>query len=456
MDNGKQIKEDLIKIKNQFLKDKTEYSTDIAKVYDLEDEFNKTRKNKNILYWFVFIVFILIILLGAFFVTQFIQNKTRKIKVSIKEFEDVTLKDILSSTRKYENKIIIAKNELDDLRSMLEEEIETVKLDYKKKLDLKTSKKIAAKEKNKIIKKLKKEQNKKIKEIEDKYNILINEKEEEIVELKNKIDDYDKNKLKEAMDISSEEKLNELQLSRIIDYYEDKILKNKEKNAQRIKKIEDHYNELLKINTEKFNPVFDDKNLLSIIKSPIDIDNTSDLTINDTVYLKYLKKLTDLGITSEDEFNNIINKNKDRDIIADYFYKIPYENNIPDMIKHLDYYDRIIINDYRRMLFNLVDGIDKELKIYIDEVENTIDKSSIGGREYIGYIINPGNINNISIKIDVNIDKDDKLNAVIIDKKNKVIGELLLTNQDNIIKSKIIKLDEDKKLQPFDRIYLKK
>ena len=87
MGNKNKVNEDLVKIKNSFLDDKLDLIKETKKkgIYDLEKEFEKTRKNKNYILSISFILVLLFIMAGTVIAIYLIQNNSRKIDIDFKE-----------------------------------------------------------------------------------------------------------------------------------------------------------------------------------------------------------------------------------------------------------------------------------------------------------------------------------------------------------------------------------
>ena len=97
MANDNEVKKDLA-LGSKFLPTEIANIDGGSEVYSLENEFSKTRKNKN---WLVFIIVLVFILLIAAFTsifTYYTSEKDKNIDVSISEFNDLRLKEILNSS----------------------------------------------------------------------------------------------------------------------------------------------------------------------------------------------------------------------------------------------------------------------------------------------------------------------------------------------------------------------
>ena len=131
MANDKQVKKDLALIGSKFLPEEISNIDGRAEVYSLEDEYAKTKKNKNWLVLFIVLIFIGLIAGLTVFVTYYSEKKDSNIEVSISEFDDLRLKEILNSSRLSDNNLQIGKNEILSLMIEMRNRILEVNKDRK-------------------------------------------------------------------------------------------------------------------------------------------------------------------------------------------------------------------------------------------------------------------------------------------------------------------------------------
>jgi hypothetical protein len=470
MDDGRKIKEELLKIKNTFLRKKfDDYDTDYQK-YNLEEEFKATKKNKDVLFKLSFIGFVIFIITVTFLVTTWINERSRKINVSIDDFKDVMLKDLLTSSKRYENQLVLVRDELDDINNQQNNEVAIIKDKAAKQTELVNQRRMKEEDRVKLLKEIKKNEQDKILEIYKKYAKIIKEKEIEIENLKDQINKFDKNKVNQAVNnqdiISSEDTIKDLQIERIVKFYENKEKRIKEQYEQKIKNLKDYYNELVTLTILKYNPSFeDDEEISKILSTPYDPKNDGrSYKISDqTIYNEYINDLKSKGISNEEKLKDILKKAAERNKIMKCLNDIPYKNAVPELLGRLNTYDNYIMNEYRNMFYILL-GLSKKndaplskqdelIKNYIFAVESIIDRSIIPeDKRYAGYVLNPSDKENLIIKFDAGFNPKNNQNAYILSRENKVLSGILFSIDKNTTKAKVVELRA--KIEPFDLVVI--
>ncbi|HOS32595.1 MAG TPA: hypothetical protein PLO95_05270, partial [Spirochaetota bacterium] len=102
MDNDDKIKRKNADI-TVFLEQHLEERVGPPDLYDLQEEFKKNKKNKEIFYKLAMVLFFVITFFITYGITKFIEKNNSKININISDFTDVNLKEILNTARKYEN-----------------------------------------------------------------------------------------------------------------------------------------------------------------------------------------------------------------------------------------------------------------------------------------------------------------------------------------------------------------
>ena len=149
MDNDNEIKDITLKSKKIFLKDELEKYADKPQIYSLEDEFYKTRNNKNYKLYIFIAVFIGLIILSTFLITSYIQN--RKTGFTLKGFEDVKLQELFDTVKKNENKLKMLDENIQNLQLELQKKINKIKDKYLKKQKELINKNISRKRKKLLV-----------------------------------------------------------------------------------------------------------------------------------------------------------------------------------------------------------------------------------------------------------------------------------------------------------------
>ncbi len=113
-----------------FLPDEIHDRDGTGQVYVLEEEFARSRKNRNLrLYAFLF-AFTALLAGGVFLFRLWSEGRERLVEVDISDFEDLRLREVMSSARKRRGNIDVLHIELRMLEVAMLDEMLRVRRDY--------------------------------------------------------------------------------------------------------------------------------------------------------------------------------------------------------------------------------------------------------------------------------------------------------------------------------------
>lgn len=116
MDNDNKIKPLVTQGSSVFLREDPSQLVSKEKLYSLDEEFAKTRKNRSYTFYLLFISFLALIIGGTIFLTAYIQNLNERMDIKITDFEDLNLKDLLDASKKDYGDMIQAKQDVMSLK----------------------------------------------------------------------------------------------------------------------------------------------------------------------------------------------------------------------------------------------------------------------------------------------------------------------------------------------------
>ncbi|HOV15404.1 MAG TPA: hypothetical protein PK771_14045, partial [Spirochaetota bacterium] len=371
MDNDKQIEKNPA---NLFLKEQVFDDKDKVNLYNLEDEFEKTKKNKHLFVRFIIFGFIVSLIFFAFIFSRLIENRNKKNKVSITAFEDVNLKDLLDNAKKNENRLSKSKNELQDLKNQLFQKTNDISSEASKMIEIISTESITDEEKKSKIAIVRRNERYKISNANIEYQEKIDLKNKEIKELQKIVDEYDQRQVEFAKKneevINNQQKLFDIEKNKMISDYESKIKTLNNKLYNEITKLKSHYNNMianLKANHAKeidelilkFNPILTDDQFQLAIQS----DSSSDLVDVFELY-KYDAVLNFENITTKKEFDRLRDYVYKRDTIMEKLLQVPYVNSIPVALYKSEFYNKRTVQIYESIWKKLLENVkDKNIEI---------------------------------------------------------------------------------------------
>lgn len=437
MANDNEVKKDLVHLGSKFLPAEIANIDGGTEVYSLEDEFSKTRKNKN---WLVFIIVFIFILLIAVFVsifTYYTNEKDKNIDISISEFNDLRLKEILNSSRLAENNIQIRNNEMQTLIVEMRNQILEINNRYLIKENQILDKGISTVSARDKLSELKRDEQSEINKVKAQYESKINEKRDQIsrIEAEKRKEELKLSKArKDSGNIGDESKIYALKMKSLSDASQGGLTV-----------MADYYNKYIKYLILKYNPVFSPD-----LKANLD-KNTS---INE---IKKLKDYDDLfqkeSVLSRKRFDDLRGKISEHDFLLQRLIGVGYENSVPPALKSIDNLSSSIVNDYENLWFNLLSTV-KQKNSQIEDYKTALD-AVLKEKPESGYIISAVDPTKISIHINRLLTVKEGGTALVFRTDDKYIGKIEFYKTPEGLKAKVVSLAGTSKMRPFDRILIK-
>ncbi len=419
MDNDNEIKDITLKSKKIFLKDELEKYADKPQIYSLEDEFYKTRNNKNYKLYIFIAVFIGLIILSTFLITSYIQN--RKTGFTLKGFEDVKLQELFDTVKKNENKLKMLDENIQNLQLELQKKINKIKDKYLKKQKELINKNISRKRKKLLVSRYKIQEQREISKLKKNYNSMIKAKRREKFKVKHDIEKYDK-KLQNTI-AKAEEMVNNF------------------KKLHRIQ-MREQKNRL----TLKYNPYFTAPDLVRIIRRRIDSSGSQNL-------FQYDKMLKSEGVLNRDDFKRLRTMINEQTKLIKRLNKIHYKNSVAPALKHILYLNNSIINNYENLWHNLV-TINKEKTQLLSQYNYSLNYLSNLESEN-GYILDAGNPQNIILFINPKYEVKLGDIGLVFRTEDEYIGKIKFFKSKKTVRGTLLETADNKSLKPFDKILIK-
>lgn len=465
MDNENKIndnKKDLVKI---FITENVAEKYEKPKLYDLQQEFEKAKKNKQTFLWLMVFGFIAIIILVTIFFNIYIENKRKLTSFKIPEFQEINLKDLLDTAKRLQEKLNRAKEELNALIKEKDLEIQKIKEKISNDIQLTLVKDISKEQKNREVRSLKNTEKKLIKQINDKYDPLIEQKKQEIAEIQKELDKYDtrlNQQVKEAQkQLQRYKELSELEIKKREEYYQKKIKKLTKDYESQINELKLYYKEYIDLLETKYNPVFKSKKLKNILSQKVEVPGKYGK-------IDKLKMLQNENIINSDDINTIKNNYSDILILTERLKKIPYKNSVPYAFEKIEQKVNFLNYKYNKVLYNADEIIrfkNEKISNYeknIKELNQAVEALKDSLNHYLtrinedGIIIKKIDKNSyyIFIKDTIEISRNQK--AYIL-KGNSIIAYGVIKKIENyyiLDVKKFIKKDKIIDIVPFDLVTL--
>lgn len=184
-----------------FLKKEMVAAAQKAVVYDLEEEFRKARKNRGFTLIIPLLLFAALLLGGTFGLTSYIEHRNKNIEISITDFEDINMQELLSSLRNAGRLLDDMKHSMDVMKGEIDLKMQGVRLKAREELELlRKNHNLSVAQRAAMSRKILEDRERKIAAMNAEYEIKLKNKEKSIEEAKLKMGDY-KVQLQRKMDI---------------------------------------------------------------------------------------------------------------------------------------------------------------------------------------------------------------------------------------------------------------
>lgn len=203
--------------------------------YNLDEEFAKTRKNRD--HFVVAIVIAVVILVGllSWFITSKISESSRNVKVDIAVFEDINLKNVLDLAKKAQDTLDAATQDRVDAESGQRSDAASLQVQKKSELDILATRKMSDGDRAAQTQKITASYAAKEKKLAASYKAKLADIDARIAAAQKQVQSFDKKRVDEARAqkkmLDNQQDLFELEKKKMKDSYEKEIADLRERNA---------------------------------------------------------------------------------------------------------------------------------------------------------------------------------------------------------------------------------
>ncbi|HNV47031.1 MAG TPA: hypothetical protein PKJ16_08320 [Spirochaetota bacterium] len=391
MGNENEIK-DLVQSKSAFLPEEIQDLSAARHVYSLDDEFSKTKKNRSLLFPFIVLAFMSVLVLAAVGITKYTEWKQQKAVLSITEFDDLKLGELLSGAKKFQGQLKNAQTELESLRKKMDEEMSAAG---------------SPSERNKI---------------RSKYQGRIGSKEREIASLEKEMQSYD------------------FKLEQTVKKAEEMV--NNYKRLHELKMNEQRDQIIL-----KYNPKYDNARLNAVIHA-----STSPAVKRgdpSKLYQQLAAKKLITAAGAEKLKRGVDNQL----LIMDRLLQIPYVNSVRPSLAQMHHLMKSSANDYETLvtaLFSLTQRQEAAIRGY----QYALEQYGRQNRES-GFIVDARDSDSIRVYVSKVLKVRSGDRAMVFREDDQYIGTIEFYMAGGEIRAKRVELAGINTFHPFDKILIK-
>ena len=455
--------------------------------YSLEEEFAKTKQNRTLLVPLTILAIVLLFMGAMIGVTWYIQQSSQDIRISIEEFEDVNLREVLDGAQRIQNQIDNARRELQTAISERDSSIQSVREDAQRQINLLANQEITTAQRNARAQTIEANAEEEITSIREEYAAEIQEIESRIAGLEDQMAQYDSRQLEQAREqeeiLNNQQRVFELRMEELRQEYEERIQNLTSNYENRIAELEQyqaefertirqrHANEIARLREQhsqqvrdlilRFNPQIQEESLLNLMNRdfPPEIRSRSGIE-------PYRALLGEEGAVSRRQYRNLAQNVDEFARIVNRLQDVPYVNSVPLALDQLEFRNLEIIDRYESIWRSLAQSVISRdaiiearestisgLEADIDEFLYALDSLTRENREN-GYILDPRRPGKIVVYIDRIRDVADGTQGYVFREDDEYIATIEFSVSDREVSASVIEIAEGKELQPFDKVLI--
>ncbi|MFP4425697.1 MAG: hypothetical protein ACLFPP_04515 [Spirochaetaceae bacterium] len=470
-----------------FLRQIIDEFTEKQAQYNLEDEFAKTRENRTLLVPLTVLAIVLLFTGAMIGVTWYIQRSSQDIRISIEEFEDVNLREVLDGAQRIQNQLDNARRELQSTISERDSAIQSVREEAQRRINLLENEEITAAERNARAQRIEEDAEVEITSIREEYAAEIQDIEARFAELEDQMAQYDSRQLEQAREqeeiLNNQQRVFDLRMEELRQEYEERIQNLSANYENRIAELEQyqaefertirrrHANEIARLREQhneqirelifRFNPQIEEASLSNLMNRDFapEIRSKSGLE-------PYRALLGEEGAITRREYGELAQNVDEFARIVNRLQEVPYVNSVPLALDQLEFRNLEIIDRYESIWRSLaqsvisrdaiiearestISGLEEE----IDEFLYALDSLTRENREN-GYILDPRRPGEIVVYIDRIRDVADGTEGYVFREDDEYIATIEFSVAGREVSASVIEVAEGKELQPFDKVLI--
>lgn len=464
MDNENQVKTGLLETTKLFLDNPFTDLKQSVEVYSLEEEFAKTKKNRNVMLYVVIIAVMAALGAGVYYYSAFIEKRVQSAEVEFDEFADINLQEVLSGSQNLETQLRLLEIELEGLQEEWQEEILNTKEDSAAQLELLLTQDLTSEEKSAGIVNIDNQEEETLAELEANYTPMIEDLEAQIAEIEAEIAEYELL----ALDVAERQDqieynyqvLYDLRMEELESTYEERIEDLDDQYDAKVSTLQKNYEALKAALILKYNPKFDLIDVATengvrlssatIAQARLDDTEGTVLTLNDDSDFYFLN---DEGIYNLESYFHLRQKQEFANSILDRLISTSYTNSVPLALTSLQSLMNSAMNDYESIWLSASDTISEKNEIiaqyyYALEYYCDLNRDS-------GFILDERDEDNIIIFLrDIYTIPSSGSAAIVYRGSDEEVGRIKVYPSEDGYRAEVTSLNSGYTIQPLDKILL--
>ncbi|MDR2734501.1 MAG: hypothetical protein LBC99_07660 [Spirochaetota bacterium] len=393
-------------------------------LYSLEDEFSKTKRQKNTLFYAGFFLFLIALVVLAFIVTNNYQRRSSEIQIEVSDFRDLHLADVLEHTKKDEGRINRLRREIADLRSAQQTERQKVRARFTAERDILALRDFSDdEEREEAALLLAREERNAFAATDARFAAEIRKRDEEISEIQQRLSEQNNEGQASGADLAFESALQvrELESKRLDETWQKRIEdanKQSERTQAEQRALAQRMADSLIL---RYNPVFREQNLLALLPAGVGGQPLPALP----QFSSFSATLAGEIPAANSMYGELQQSARDGRMLLKRVYDTGYTNSIAPALFAAASRENTLINGYEALWQSMENRLvfrNAQTRALVNALDLALQQAKIQG-----YVVDAGNPSRLFVVLSSKLNLGEYSGAnVIRAKDNKRIGGVYL------------------------------
>ena len=462
MGDDNEIRQVVRRESEEFLDEARRNMADKGKIYNLDEEFKKTKKNRSTVVYVATLITIAALAGVAYIATGIINKQTAAMPVDVNAFQDLNLKDLLDRAKRDESNLEQAKLDLSRIASEQQSSLDAIDRDTAAAEDAIRARGLSRAEEKRRIAQADASAASQKKAVRDGFAASLASKQAEVKSMQAKVDSYDQRlsdqnrKQQELLD--NQNKLFEIEKGKLVGTYEGKIQDLSASIKKEEAALKRQREDLASSYTARWNPTFDDAASVALLH------DSNDVTAGSLAAAALPDKLYASGVLNKADSAKLDASYQNALFLSAKLRAIPYLNSVPPALARMEYEARYQFFAYHDALAKAGAALDErdqkiaDLQTRLTAAESNLDHYRWATSQYVlenrdgGYIVDARDPKELFIALNPAISVTEGTSGSIIRQSDKTIATITFYSKGGQMRARLVSIVPGETLKAFDPI----
>ncbi len=437
--------------------------------YDVGREFAGTRRNRTFLVPAVVLGLLIVLTAGSLVITIAIQRRIDSIRVDIRDFEDVNLREVLDQVKNLETDMQTALRDKEALAGERESRRQAIRADAQHRIDLLVNDDLSESERAERLQEIRAREAREIRAADGGYAPKLAAIDTRLREIQSRREQYDAREMEQAKEreqiLNNQRLLFEHQGDEQKRFYEERIARltaDYQAQLRDLRVFHESFVAGLRRKQEqetrnliaRYNPTFADPALKALLEAPIDRALLAGPALAD-----YRPLLGEEGVISPAAYQSIRRKLVEYQAVVGALQKTPYLNSVPAALAQLEARNLGLLRELEAIWGGLA-GVLAAREATIARQAARIEELGYAMESLVkangenGYILDPRDPADIAVYVDRVRDVSPGMLGFVFRRDDLSIGVIRFTAVGERVRASLVRLEGAEPIRPFDKVLI--